>query len=71
MTTKVLKSAARFGARYGKRLKAKLLAVETEQKKKQVCPYCMRPAAKRLSSGIWKCNKCSMKFTGQAYTVKR
>lgn len=70
MATKVLKSAARFGARYGKRLKSKLLSVETEQKKKQICPYCTRPAAKRLSPGIWLCKKCNMKFTGHAYMVK-
>ncbi|MDD4878721.1 MAG: 50S ribosomal protein L37ae [Candidatus Nanoarchaeia archaeon] len=70
MATKILKSAGRFGARYGKRLKSKLLSVETLQKKKQVCPYCMRPAAKRLAPGIWLCKKCNMKFTGNAYTVK-
>lgn len=71
MATKVLKSAARFGARYGKRLKAKLLAVEAVQKQKQNCPYCMRPAAKRLSSGIWQCKKCNNKFTGMAYTPRK
>lgn len=70
MATKVLKSAGRFGARYGKRLKSKLLSVETEQKKKQICPYCSRPAAKRLAPGIWLCKKCGMKFTGHAYMVK-
>lgn len=71
MATKKLKSAARFGPRYGKRLKAKVVAVEAEQRKKQECPYCMRLAAKRLASGIWQCRKCSAKFTGAAYTVKK
>jgi len=71
MATKKLKSAARYGARYGKRLKAKILAVESVQKKKQQCPYCMRATAKRLASGIWQCKKCSAKFTGAAYTVKK
>lgn len=71
MATKKLKSTARYGARYGKRLKAKLLSVEAEQKKKQVCPYCMRDTAKRLAPGIWQCRKCDAKFTGAAYTVKK
>ena len=71
MATKVLKSTARFGPRYGKRLKAKVLVIESMQKQKQVCPYCMRPSAKRLSPGIWLCSKCKIKFTGQAYTVSK
>ncbi|HII14952.1 MAG TPA: 50S ribosomal protein L37ae [Nanoarchaeota archaeon] len=70
MTKKVLKSAARFGARYGKRLKAKIVAVESLQKQKQPCPYCMRDTAKRVSAGIWECKKCGAKFTGNAYTLR-
>jgi large subunit ribosomal protein L37Ae len=71
MATKVLKSAARFGARYGKRLKAKIISVESVQNQKQECPYCMRKTAKRLAPGIWLCGKCNNKFTGDAYTVKK
>ena len=54
---KKTKSAGRFGARYGKSIKAKLVKVEEKQRKKQKCPFCKKPGAKRLSKGIWKCSK--------------
>ena len=57
----------RFGVRYGRTVKHKRAKVEIEQKKPQLCPYCRRPKAKRLSAGIYKCKKCNAKFTGRAY----
>ena len=66
---KKLGSVARFGALYGKRTKAKVLTVEKIQKAPQKCPYCSRPAAKRMSVGIFQCKKCDSKFTGKAYKV--
>ena len=70
MATKKVGSAGRFGPRYGKRLRQKLLIVEKEQRKGQECPYCHRKTAKRVSAGIWFCKKCESKFTGKAYKVK-
>lgn len=60
----------RFGARYGTRTKKIVSAIEREQKKKQICPYCERPALKRLAAGIWFCRKCNVKFAGGAYFPK-
>ncbi|MBU3907177.1 MAG: 50S ribosomal protein L37ae [Nanoarchaeota archaeon] len=65
--TKKVKSAGRFGARYGKRVKTKLVAVEIKQRKRQKCPLCSRLGAKRLSKGIWHCKKCGKKFASDAY----
>lgn len=67
--TKKVKSAGRFGARYGKRIRQKITDVEARQRKKQKCPYCKRLGAKRLSAGIFICKKCNSKFTGKAYEV--
>ena len=66
---KKIGSVARFGARYGKRTKTKLLSVEKLQKKPQKCPYCSRYQVKRISAGIYFCNKCDTKFTGKAYVI--
>ena len=57
----------RFGVRYGRTVKHKRGNIEREQKKPQICPYCKRPKAKRLSAGIYNCQKCNSKFTGKAY----
>lgn len=72
MTTKSkkTKSAGRFGARYGKKVRNMLVQVESKQKKRQKCPFCKRLGVKRLASGIWKCPKCNKKFAGDSYTVQ-
>lgn len=58
---------ARYGSRYGVRQKKIAAAIEREQNKSHACPYCERPALKRLAAGIWFCKKCKSKFAGGAY----
>lgn len=65
--SKKSKSAGRFGPRYGKTTKNKLVKVEEKQRKKQICPFCNKPGAKRLSKGIWNCKKCDKKFANNTY----
>lgn len=64
---KKTKSAGRFGARYGKKVRTKLVKVETKQRVKQICPYCGKKGVKRLSKGIWHCKKCDKKFASNTY----
>ena len=66
------KSAGRFGARYGKKIKAKLVKVEEKQRKKQKCPFCEKLGVKKLSKGIWQCTrkKCSKKFASNTYYLE-
>jgi len=68
--SKKTKSAGRFGARYGKRVRDRLVNVESKQRKRQKCPLCGRLGAKRLSKGIWKCPKCNKKFAGGTYYLE-
>jgi len=65
MTTK------RYGARYGKRVKDRLRAVETLSKRSYKCPYCHMPKVRRIGLGIFSCSKCKKKFTGKAYTLAK
>ncbi|HLC82083.1 MAG TPA: 50S ribosomal protein L37ae [Candidatus Nanoarchaeia archaeon] len=58
----------RFGARYGRKTKAKFAKVEIEQKKRHKSPFSNKLAVKRLASGIWYCKNTKKKFTGKAYT---
>jgi len=66
--SKKSKSAGRFGARYGKTVRAKLVKVEVKQRVKQKCPFC-EGTAKRLSKGIWQCSrkKCGKKFASDTF----
>lgn len=69
MATKKVGSTGRFGPRYGRKIRDKILSVEKKQRIRQKCPYCFKSAVKRISKGIWYCNKCKSKFTGRAYEV--
>ena len=71
MATKLkkTKSAGRFGSRYGKRVRAKLVKVESSQRKKQKCPFCDKVGIKRLSKGIWQCSRCNKKFASDTYKL--
>ena len=62
-------STRRFGARYGRKPRAKFGQIEAIQRSKHKCPYCNKIAVKRLALGIWHCTKCEAKFTGKAYTL--
>jgi large subunit ribosomal protein L37Ae len=46
---KKVKSAGRFGARYGKRVRDRLVQIETKQRVKQKCPFCKKLGVKRIS----------------------
>lgn len=65
--TKKVGSTGRFGARYGRSVKLRVLKIESRQKQKQQCPRCGLTRAKRLSKGIYHCKKCNAKFAGGAY----
>jgi len=65
--TKKLKSTARFGARYGRKVKQKVLDIEKNQKKLHKCPSCNKIQLKRIAMGIYECKKCKTKIAGNAY----
>jgi large subunit ribosomal protein L37Ae len=65
---KKIGSAGRFGAGYGK-VKQKLIAVESKQRKRQICPFC-KGHAKRQAASIWLCSKCNKKFAGGAFHLE-
>ena len=68
--TKKLGIVARFGARYGRGVKARFLAVELKEKKKHFCLSCGFRKVKRVSTALYKCLKCEKTFAGGAYTLK-
>jgi len=65
--TRKVGPSGRFGVRYGKGVKKKLVEVERVQKRKHKCPNCLKPGLKRVATGIWECRKCGLKFAGKAY----
>lgn len=68
--TKKVKASGKYGAGYGTNVRIKFVAVESKQRKKQICPFCKSPKAKRKSAGIWSCKKCGKTFAGHAYYLE-
>lgn len=68
--TKKVKVTGSLGAGYGTRVRTKFIAIESKQRKAQVCPFCNKKPVKRKSAGIWECKKCSKTFAGGAYFLE-
>jgi len=68
--TKKVKASGKHKAGYGTNVRKKLVAIESKQRKKQLCPFCNKLGVKRKSAGIWFCKKCDKTFAGQAYFLK-
>jgi len=66
-STKKVGSVARFGPRYGVKVRRQVQAIEKKQRVKHPCPNCNHKAVKRVGSGIWQCAHCGVKFAGGAY----
>jgi len=66
---KKIGSAGRFGAGYGK-VKEKLIAVESKQRKRQECPFC-NGRSKRKAKGVWECSKCGKIFAAGVFNINK
>ncbi len=64
--TKKVRSAGRYGVRYGTKIRHKIVSTESS-KASRTCPRCLKPGVKRIAAGIWECRKCGLKFAGKAY----
>lgn len=69
-TFKKTRSAGRFGPRYGKDVRERLVAIERKQRKKQKCHFCGSLRVKRISKGIWHCKKCGRKFASDTFYLE-
>ena len=67
---KKIGSSGRFGPRYGRTIRAKVSEIERVKKERSICPSCNMPHVRRISVGIWFCEKCGTKFSGGAYSPK-
>lgn len=65
---KKIGASGRLGVGYGK-VRERLNAVESKQRKKQECPFCAG-TAKRKSKGIWTCDKCGKTFAGGVFYLE-
>jgi large subunit ribosomal protein L37Ae len=60
--TKKVGTTARFGPRYGSRIRKRVKDIEAPMRQKTKCPKCENKAVKRESVGVWRCHKCGVVF---------
>ena len=65
--TKKVGSTGRLGARYGAKLRRRVLDIERRRAEPQRCPSCATRALTREAVGLWSCKKCGLSFAGGAY----
>lgn len=60
-------SVARFGPRYGVRIRRRIQEIEEGLKHRSECPRCAAISVRRSSTGVWACRRCGYVFAGGAY----
>lgn len=68
--TKKAGITGRYGPRYGVKIRKQIKSVSRHRARPQRCPECQADAVKRLSSGIWVCRHCNLKFAASAYSIR-
>lgn len=66
---KKIGSTGRFGPRYGAKIRKLALAVDKKRQQRYKCPNCGGVKVKRISTSIWQCGRCGVKFAGAAYSL--
>ncbi len=61
------RSAGRFGVRYGVKNRKLVADIEEKMHADYACSKCGAVKMKRIATGIWKCTKCEVTFTGGSY----
>ena len=68
--TKKVGITGRYGPRYGVKVRKQIRDISRHRARAQRCPECQHDAVKRISSGIWYCNHCKLKFAAAAYSTR-
>ena len=58
---------AKFGSRYGRKIRANYKNIVERMVKKHPCPKCGKVAVRRKGYALWGCSKCHALFAGGAY----
>ncbi|HID60971.1 MAG TPA: 50S ribosomal protein L37Ae [Hadesarchaea archaeon] len=66
--TKKVEAAGRFGPRYGRKVRKLFIDTERKLRRKYKCSNCGALQVKRVSTSIWQCKRCGVKFAGGAYS---
>ena len=66
-STRKIGTTGRYGPRYGIKIRRRTAAIEKNLRRRHQCPKCLHNSITRVSTGIWECRRCGLKFAGGAY----
>jgi large subunit ribosomal protein L37Ae len=65
--TKKVGSTGWMGARYGIRIRRRVLEIDAVKKARSACPKCATVTIQRVASGVYECARCGNRFASGAY----
>ncbi len=65
--TKKVGSTGWMGARYGIRIRRRVVTIDRARKRASPCPRCSTVTLHRVASGVFECRRCGTRFASNAY----
>lgn len=65
--TKKVGNTGWMGARYGIRIRRRVLDIDRAREHRAACPHCATVTVQRVASGVFACRRCGTKFASGAY----
>lgn len=65
--TKKVGNTGWMGARYGIRIRRRVLDLDQTRRKASACPRCSTVTVSRVASGVFACRRCGTQFASGAY----
>ncbi len=65
--TKKVGNTGWMGARYGIRIRRRVLDIDRARGADAACPRCSTVTVERVASGVFQCRRCDTKFASGAY----
>jgi large subunit ribosomal protein L37Ae len=65
--TKKVGNTGWMGARYGIRIRRRVLEIDAVKRARSSCPKCATVTLVRVASGVYECRRCGERFASGAY----
>jgi large subunit ribosomal protein L37Ae len=65
--TKKVGNTGWMGARYGIRIRRRVLEIDAIKRARSACPKCATVTLQRVASGVYECARCGNRFASGAY----
>ncbi len=59
-----------MGARYGIRIRRRVLDIDRARERDAACPRCSTVTVRRVASGVFECRRCGTRYASNAYVFQ-